>query len=289
MNNKFKFAFTLSEVLVCLTLVAVLATLLVPTIKEYKPNKNKVMFKKAYQLAERAIVELVNDNDLYPDAAGVNGFDNVSKVRVKIGRLTSNSSESFGNLVEISEADKDGIKKVYVGTDKPTEQVNKAKAKFCILFGNMLNPTKEVVCGAETNFTTSPSLITNDGIYWYLPNTNFTNSGDKDKNLLAWKKILIDVNGPKSPNKSDTETGTAKCDGNIDRFTIYVRSDGKMQVQGVCAREFLNDVSLANRELSKKTNTEMGAATLSPPWTAADGPAHIAGSTDGQNSYWDEK
>ena len=79
--KSYKFGFTLAEVMVCLAIISVLATILIPTLGQFKPNKTKTMFKKAYQVSERVIYELVNDNELYPAGDGVYGLDNVAKVK----------------------------------------------------------------------------------------------------------------------------------------------------------------------------------------------------------------
>ena len=82
MNKKSdKRGFTMAEMLVCLAIISVIATILIPTLGRIKPNKEKTMFKKAYQITERVIYELVNDPELYP-ATDINaGFDNIREVQ----------------------------------------------------------------------------------------------------------------------------------------------------------------------------------------------------------------
>lgn len=81
MKNK-KPAFTLGEVLMTLAIIGVIAALLIPMIKQIQPDKQKVLFKKAYTNVERVVTELVNDEYLYPEADGKQGLDNTTSVTV---------------------------------------------------------------------------------------------------------------------------------------------------------------------------------------------------------------
>ena len=95
MNNK-KRAFTLGEVLVTLMIVGVIAALIIPIIKNAQPDKQKLMFKKAYTNVERVVTELVNDDDLYPDVGDYMGFDNTNAVTVN--GISYSGNTKFCNL-----------------------------------------------------------------------------------------------------------------------------------------------------------------------------------------------
>lgn len=253
-NRVFK-GFTLAEVLVCLAVVSVLATILIPTLGKIQPNKNKTMFKKAYQITERVIYELVNDATLYPEVEGVHGFDNLKRV-------------SFNNT--------------NYGSD--TLNSDEALCKFTNLFAEKLNTLSDSpACGNYTwtdgslISSASRSIVSTDGIFWALPKTNFT-AGESA--APAYKKIMIDVNGDKQPNKMDSEDASAVCSGDVDRFTLYVRSDGIVRVKGVCAREYLNDINLINSTLSNKSNSSLGASGDTSITVSNDGTAHDGGNVD---------
>ena len=81
MNNKLK-AFTLGEVLVTLLIVGVIAAMLIPTLKNIQPDRQKLMFKKAYTTVERIVTELVNDDYLYSETDDAVGLDNTNDVEV---------------------------------------------------------------------------------------------------------------------------------------------------------------------------------------------------------------
>ena len=160
---KTKYAFTLAEVLVTLAVVAIISTILMPAIGKARPNKQKVLFKKAYSVAERMVYEIVNDEDLYPQSATTVGLDNTAEIEY----LNNN----------------------YGSKDNAAEQ----KSKFCKIFARKVNTTSDTISCAEANsaFTGSPSFITTDGIAWYMPYTDFSTTP---------QTIRVDVNGTANPN-----------------------------------------------------------------------------------------
>ena len=62
---KNKKAFTLAEVMVTLAVFGVLAALLLPAIANVRPNKNKVMFKKAYYVKSRLLYFYIYETILF--------------------------------------------------------------------------------------------------------------------------------------------------------------------------------------------------------------------------------
>ena len=159
MNNK-KRAFTLGEVLVTLMIVGVIAALIIPIIKNAQPDKQKLMFKKAYTNVERVVTELVNDDDLYPDVGDYMGLDNTNAVTV-------NDISYSGNT------------------------------KFCQLFAMTINVVDDenINClatpGGNGTYN-EPSFITADSVAYYLPSTSFDanatitvdTNGDKEPNCF---------------------------------------------------------------------------------------------------------
>ena len=159
MNNK-KRAFTLGEVLVTLMIVGVIAALIIPIIKNAQPDKQKLMFKKAYTNVERIVTEMVNDDDLYPEVGDYVGLDNTTDVKVNDTTYTGNT-------------------------------------KFCNLFAMKVNIIDDgaIHCpatpGGGGTYNT-PSFVTAHSVAYYLPSTNFAadatitvdTNGDKDPNCF---------------------------------------------------------------------------------------------------------
>lgn len=133
-KSKRKFGFTMAEMLVALAVISVIATILIPAIMQVKPDKNKVLFKKAYYISERIVSELINDESLYETVDDKYGFDNLSEVKYS-GSLTA-----------------------------------KGNTKFCTLFASKVNTLEEDPdCTAN-----ALSFVTSDGIAWFLPVSDFS-------------------------------------------------------------------------------------------------------------------
>lgn len=141
MVNKILKAFTLAEVLIVLVLMSTTILLVMSSIKKIVPDKDVVMFKKAYSTLKSTVEELKSDEYLYPDS---NGFKNVERVTI--------DGKSFAN-----------------------------DSKFREAFKSRLNVyANNVVCPMLTESNTIGSgnicFMTTDGIVWGLPYTSFNSS-----------------------------------------------------------------------------------------------------------------
>ncbi len=208
--------FTLAELMVCLAIISVIATLLMPAINALRPNKNKVMFKKAYYLAERIVAELVNDEEAYPFVEGKFGFDELEAV-------TINSETYQGN------------------------------SKFCRLFAVRLNTLEDdATIAANCNATgtyDNPTFTTTDGIEWGLPVVDFSkepvDDPDNPEYGNDYYSILVDVNGAKNPPNCEDNPSEASVSCTApDRYIFYVRTDGKMKVDGFYAKKYLGETNM---------------------------------------------
>ncbi len=201
--------FTLAELMVCLAIISIIATLLMPAIGKLRPNKNKVMFKKAYYLTERIISEMINDEDMYPTVDGLVGFDNST------ASVTINGVSYVGNT------------------------------KFCKLFAlkvNTLEDSASVNCATTASFG-NPSFTTTDGVEWILPIDSFI-SPDTAVDTKYYS-IQIDVNGDETP--PNCVDGDATC-SKPDRYIIQFRADGKMRVTTPHAKEYLGTTNMIDNQ-----------------------------------------
>lgn len=80
-----KKGFTLEEVMIALVMVGILSVLMLTAIRKVTPDNNKILFKKAYSIAERTIAELVNDETLYPYDTTRIGFLNTDTITTPTG------------------------------------------------------------------------------------------------------------------------------------------------------------------------------------------------------------
>ena len=111
-----KKAFTISEMMVCLAIMAALAALFLSAIR-VKPNSNMVMFRKAYNVTSTTIYEMMQSAVYYEGG-------------------------SLSNLEESSEI---------INGEKP-----KGVSKFCKVFANFVNTVDTPNCsvGDGPSFTT---------------------------------------------------------------------------------------------------------------------------------------
>ena len=115
-----KKAFTLSEMMVCLTVMAALVALFLSTIR-VKPNSNMVMFRKAYNITSTTIYEILQNSVYY-------------------------ESGSFAVLQPTSET---------INGERPS-----GKTKFCKVFANFINTADEPNCsaGSGESFSTMDGI-----------------------------------------------------------------------------------------------------------------------------------
>ena len=64
--KKFK-GFTMAELMIALVVLGVLVAVVTPAIMKTRPDKNKMMIKKAYYVVEGIVTNLINNPALYPD------------------------------------------------------------------------------------------------------------------------------------------------------------------------------------------------------------------------------
>lgn len=95
-----KSGFTLAEIMVCFAVLGVIATVSMPIISAKKLDNNRILFKKAYSTVERAVYELVNDPELYPDKDGCSGIDNTDQVTYSVNGRRYSGNTKFRDLFQ---------------------------------------------------------------------------------------------------------------------------------------------------------------------------------------------
>lgn len=213
----FKKGFTIAEVLICFTVIGVIAALLIPAIVQKKPNKNKVMFRKSYYIVERIVAELIADEETFP--------------------------ADFETSKALAYFDPTSSDRLQADTGK----------FFCNRFASKLSTNGDIKCDVAKKLPDNgtafaegdQSFTTNDGVYWFVtpsvlcdPEDAVNNPGESCKmpevenppcptavgDKQPYICLFLDVNGPDIPN-------TQAVDGtNNDRFRVYVYYNGKIQV-----------------------------------------------------------
>ncbi len=95
--RKFKRGFTLVEILIAMALVAILVAVMSPNIARIRPDQKKALFIKAYTRTEIAVVNMLNDTEMYPTTYDENGnlaTYGLCSTAAPVGLLGSTDSKS---------------------------------------------------------------------------------------------------------------------------------------------------------------------------------------------------
>ena len=250
-----KKAFTLTELLIALGVVGVLAVILMPVITNMLPDQNAIMAKRAYYTVQNVVSDMINNGECYPDtskAASADlkriGFDDGYRYpNCENWELDANNHfytedqyedklDEDGNPV----LDEDG-NHVQIKTHSAGDPIEgEAGLKFSKIFQSLIDKDDNFNGVNEHHFKTK------DGIEWRflnLDNFNTKNTPDPDSCVT----LYVDVNGSKEPNRRDTGDGAAsnffsdrttkKVEYNSDNpdtydvFSMYICPDGKVTIR----------------------------------------------------------
>lgn len=196
--------FTLTEVLIAMLVLGIIIAATVPVMMRLTPNKNVVMFRKAFYATENIVNSLANDSYYYPDTddESTSGFANTSSVNVR-------------------------------GQSSPISTTGTTKLRC--LFASKLNikeSLSDVCAGTITVVTTM------DGMSWNLAGL----SGDSGTIHVDVDGLPNGVSCYASccnHTAGTWTTASATCtalDGyqvkKTDRFQISIKKDGTVQIPG---------------------------------------------------------
>lgn len=137
-----KKAFTLSEALVTLAILGVLAAILIPVLDNVRPDKDKIMYKKAMYAMQ---------------SAASSAIDEISKASTNASAYWADESFSANTFCE-----------------QVAESLNLAGRHYCATNSWTTQNPKKYVKGDESN---RPDFITTDGVMWWkLSNYKFGNA-----------------------------------------------------------------------------------------------------------------
>lgn len=193
--------FTLSELMIAITVLGVLCAITLPMMMNNNPNQNKMMMKKAYYTITDVVSDLINDPLLYPevgsDGTEYVGFDNKESVTV--------SGTTYSGAT-----------------------------KFAELFAQKLNLDGSVVdscpVGDIADGTLSRdcrSFKTQDGMEWEITETIKHLTGGK---RYYFRNIYVDINGDKAPNCIQEDDSCSTRTSNFDKFYVEVSDNGQITI-----------------------------------------------------------
>ncbi len=197
---KFK-GFTLTELMVALAVIGIIVAVVTPAIMRTRPNKNKMMIKKAYYTTENIVSNLINDTSLYADMRDVciSGNEDVA-----------NGIYCAYGFDWDEEVTYNGVK--FSGNNK-----------FQRLFAEQLNVSKEI----ESN---SEKFMTTDGIVWDFSDIQENGWAAGTAPSENVRTLSIDVNGVEEDEGPNCYQADCANPEDFDRFRIDIQSNGKMKV-----------------------------------------------------------
>ena len=207
-----KFGFTLTEMLIALTVIGIISAITAPILRGMMPNQNRIMIKRAYNITANVVKDLIDNTTLF------------------------------------SPFDADGTEVIYKGFDNTNAVVHNGKTysgstKFPDLFLDSIGATNSTASTCNVDFQSKRTTIqtsysctsafTKNGVTWFVMNPEITD-------VAAF--ITVDVNGNKKPNCSQTDSTCSSKTNGFDRFTIQVMNDGEILLndKDVWAKESIN-------------------------------------------------
>ena len=254
--KNFKKAFTLTELLVALGVIAVLCAILIPIITNIMPNQKTIMAKRAFYTAQSIVSELINDEACYPDKTQATtdmrfGFDDYKGYP---NCTTTKRQTGISGDQNCPTSYEGGWNGEYYINALCSNEKKAAAAKFVNLFADRLG--KEI---SEDPFNGYPNFSTSDGMKWmfltgasYFQTTEPSGNGGAQVQGVTFKPtsddlkvggalfLLVDVNGSEGPNcGKSTNTGYMTPNGvhgcrdatsGFDRFVIAIRGNGQIYI-----------------------------------------------------------
>ena len=212
-------AFTLTELLIALGVIGILAAILMPVIMNILPDQNALMAKRAYYATQTIISDIINNESCYPD----------------VSESTDTNEKRIGFDDGYPRTNCNGWSDITTDSDGNVEEKN-ADSKFQTLFKKELDIKTE----------NSNGFLTKDGIQWLFAVAPDTYNFNKIKlngvnTTMSYIDIYVDVNGKEKPNRLQGSDGittlydhaiSAATDEDLtyDTFCMRVYANGKIDI-----------------------------------------------------------
>lgn len=270
--NKMK-AFTLTESLIMIAIVGVIATITMVSLAGLKPNKDKMLLQKAYKATMSAVAELTNDPVAYPPLKSAMNQDvvfslNKQKTLAQLMCLTDKTRMNANGMIEL------------VATTNC--KTNLAQIETCL----MLDENDDCV-----NYTTTFTFTRTRTFTFTIPPITTDNGGSNTNSEAIGGNTGVSVGGsnnnggfvlPDVGTASTGKTGNSSANVTITKASaaltdrsIPTRDTGKYTATNKFAYLFSNKI-IANESVSSSSVSCSGATCNfrtndGMSWTVTDG------------------
>ena len=204
-------AFTLSELLIALGVIAILTAISMPIIHNLLPDQNVVMAKRAFYTTETIISDLLNDQYCYPKQRARVGLDD---------GLVYKRCEKWKFVDGQSEKDN-------------------AQEKLLTLFASKLD-VKEIKDNGKT-------ILTKDGMIWTFSNSELK-AGIPNSYIYLTVDVNGDKEPNCGQTSQSTKCPNTRKYG-FDKFTMKILARGKIEIKDCWAKLAVRvDKKLTGRE-----------------------------------------
>lgn len=245
MNNKTKKAFTFAELMIVVSVIAIIASFMIPALVKAEPNETAIRFKKALFAVEQGVASIINDTELYPDF----GYDNRGYTFGLISKTNIPGLDAEGQI-EDYEDDETG-------------------AYLCANLADKMNTVGLIQCSGaaltnlnNTNMTdATTNFILTNGVSIGGINGGWTNVND-DGTIAdtPFITLCIDINNSEPPNRGCAIADRAN--DNRDQFRIRINEEGKVYTG--------SSVGNNNFYMENKLLLNPRAVTVSEPLNTAE-------------------
>ena len=228
-----KNGYTLAETLITLGIIGIISALLLPAVKNMRPDERKISYLKVHDAVVTAVKELASDSRLYPPCQNIMMQQQQGQPQQVGGFKCFHNHTLFNNAMKN-------------GTDN---------AKFCILMAEKFGESEsESNCSknyaAFNNANRSFSFTAKTGEQFYITTNRIYNRADSDPFWLS--QIVFDINGDKAPNCMYSENCPKP-----DTFDLAVTADGNVTPQDRAGTFYLQ-----NRNNPKSSSNNLSGVTV---------------------------
>ena len=271
--NKMK-AFTLTESLIMIAIVGVIATITMVSLAGLKPNKDKMLLQKAYKATMSAVAELTNDPVAYPPLKSAMNQDVV---------FSLNKQKTLAQLMCLTDKTRMNDHGIIENVATTNCKTNLAQFETCLRLDEndecVNNTTPLTFTGRPRTFTfTLPTTTTGSGgsstnSEAIGGNTGVSVSGSNNNGGFVLPDVGTASTG-KTGNSSANVTITKASAALTDR-SIPTRDTGKYTATNKFAYLFSNKI-IANESVSSSSVSCSGATCTfrtndGMSWTVTDG------------------